>query len=485
MWMILLYGVATFMETGVGVWMFGRMFPEQDEGNRVYIRILYALLLLTTYTFSDAYFSLNNFCKLFFCTMVIAFILNDIVLHRKKGRYKDKYIVIERNLVFAYMVILITWQYWTSYLSIYYIWTGNLYIVFFLCGFFKCKWVQAYLWETLWLINVGLLKMLYIVASSFARHKEIIEYVNNYRYKIHSYNDAIYLMGICGIILMLQYMFYVTSWMKELLKNYSKYLVLVLISESALLWMFMDINHGQLRYKDLIEALLLTIGVTFILLSLSIHFLVQNMMFQKRILEVKNKTIIQQYKELNENFQRYRYLIHDEKYILKYIISCIERGKINEVVEVVEKQKEKLTEKYYWTGIEIIDSIITLEKRKMDDLCIEFELISDISNCFIEEIDMVILLENLFDNAIEASGQSEGKRKILLNIKNVNETFILKMWNNSNKLPIMKGEKFLTDKKDVKGHGWGIESVKYTVKKYNGEIEFKYDDDFFEVIIII
>ena len=49
----------------------------------------------------------------------------------------------------------------------------------------------------------------------------------------------------------------------------------------------------------------------------------------------------------------------------------------------------------------------------------------------------------------------------------------------------MKGEKFLTDKKEVKGHGWGIESVIYTVKKYNGEIEFRYDDDFFEVIIII
>ena len=61
----------------------------------------------------------------------------------------------------------------------------------------------------------------------------------------------------------------------------------------------------------------------------------------------------------------------------------------------------------------------------------------------------------------------------------------LRRFANAYKLPIMKGEKFLTDKKDVKGHGWGIESVKYTVKKYNGEIEFKYDDDFFEVIIII
>ena len=31
MWMVLLYGVATFMETGVGVWMFGRMFPERNQ----------------------------------------------------------------------------------------------------------------------------------------------------------------------------------------------------------------------------------------------------------------------------------------------------------------------------------------------------------------------------------------------------------------------------------------------------------------------
>lgn len=35
MWMVLLYGVATFMETGVGVWMFGRMFPEEAVKNLV------------------------------------------------------------------------------------------------------------------------------------------------------------------------------------------------------------------------------------------------------------------------------------------------------------------------------------------------------------------------------------------------------------------------------------------------------------------
>ena len=33
MWMVLLYGVATFMELGLGVWMFGRMFPERKSSS--------------------------------------------------------------------------------------------------------------------------------------------------------------------------------------------------------------------------------------------------------------------------------------------------------------------------------------------------------------------------------------------------------------------------------------------------------------------
>ncbi len=52
MWMVLLYGVATFMETGVGVWMFGRMFPERKSSSeyRWAKMILLTLLILTTYT---------------------------------------------------------------------------------------------------------------------------------------------------------------------------------------------------------------------------------------------------------------------------------------------------------------------------------------------------------------------------------------------------------------------------------------------------
>ena len=51
MWMILLYGGATFMETGVGVWMFGRMFPERECESKVPSKIFLILLMYTTYQY--------------------------------------------------------------------------------------------------------------------------------------------------------------------------------------------------------------------------------------------------------------------------------------------------------------------------------------------------------------------------------------------------------------------------------------------------
>ena len=38
---------------------------------------------------------------------------------------------------------------------------------------------------------------------------------------------------------------------------------------------------------------------------------------------------------------------------------------------------------------------------------------------------------------------------------------------------------------DTAGHGWGIESVKHIVEKYNGSVDFSYDESFFDVVIII
>lgn len=95
-------------------------------------------------------------------------------------------------------------------------------------------------------------------------------------------------------------------------------------------------------------------------------------------------------------------------------------------------------------------------------------------------------LGNLLDNAIEAAEKCEdGKGKITCIFRNINDMFIFKVKNTSIYKPYEKNTKFYTSKKEKDEHGWGIESVKQIVRKYNGEIDFKYDKDFFEVEIII
>ena len=40
----------------------------------------------------------------------------------------------------------------------------------------------------------------------------------------------------------------------------------------------------------------------------------------------------------------------------------------------------------------------------------------------------------------------------------------------------MVRDDFLTEKKEKDIHGWGIKSVKKILEKYNGELNFKYDN---------
>ena len=57
--------------------------------------------------------------------------------------------------------------------------------------------------------------------------------------------------------------------------------------------------------------------------------------------------------------------------------------------------------------------------------------------------------------------------------------------NTSIKAPQVKDGRLLTRKEDQYAHGLGVESVKRIVEKYNGSISFLYDDEHFEVNILI
>ena len=61
-------------------------------------------------------------------------------------------------------------------------------------------------------------------------------------------------------------------------------------------------------------------------------------------------------------------MVHDEKYMINFIEESLKSGDLEEIQQLLCRYKEKFVRKDYWTGISIVDRVITMEKRKMDEL---------------------------------------------------------------------------------------------------------------------
>lgn len=425
MWMIGLYGLATFVETGLGIWMFGKMFPERESSSdcRLARRILLTLLILTTYTMHRAYGKEGVYEKYFFITVYLIVMILDIVLYK----YRDFIRIDEKGLkviLYIYISIMLTWQYWVSYVSFGAIIIANLYLPFFLFLFYKCDFIQSYLWEVLYLVNIGFTKILFIYIAGLTKHRKVDEFL--FSKSMHFYSSGIYLFLICVIFLLLQRAFRVEIWMSKLLKQHKRLILFVALSECSVLYLLMSMNWGYIENKDLVINLIVVSGMALILLFTFVHFFTKSIDAEKNILEVRNNIIASQYEELNENYKRYRCLIHDEKHMMNYIDECIRTENFSEIQNIIKKNRNKLSERYYWTGITALDNVIAIEKRKMDNINIEFYIEADVVDIVMEDIDIIVLLENLFDNAIEAVEKCENRKEIRFSIKNVNSMLIRK-----------------------------------------------------------
>lgn len=379
----------------------------------------------------------------------------------------------------------LTVQYKGSYLSVTGAISGNTVVPFFLFAFYNCRFIQSYLWEVAYLLNLGLLKILYIFAIGTFNGQTLENGLYNITSQTYPYSGVIWIMVISILAVILQKTIDIGTWMKKLLNKHLFIVGSICFIEGGVSYFLFIFFNATITDKDWIYAFFVVTGLMLILLLISVWYYIRSIDTEKNLLEVRNNMMASQYQQLNEHYREYRCLVHDEKYMINFIEESLKSGDLEEIQQLLCRYKEKFVRKDYWTGISIVDRVITMEKRKMDELDIDFCLNAEVMDIIVDDMDFIILFENLINNAIEAASKCKEKRKIELTMKNVNDTLIFKLWNSNSKLPNKKGKKFLTDKMDTAGHGWGIESVKHIVEKYNGSVHFSYDESFFDVVIII
>ena len=138
------------------------------------------------------------------------------------------------------------------------------------------------------------------------------------------------------------------------------------------------------------------------------------------------------------------------------------------------------------TESELIDAIITdgINKAKANDIAIECEGVLK-GNIRITDFDLCTIFSNLLSNAVEACNRLENsEKKVRIALKDLEDEVRIVFENPVEREIDINRLGTYTSKKDKKNHGFGIDNVRKTVEKYNGNMVMGVEDGKFRTVII-
>lgn len=427
---------------------------------------------------------------LLLCYSLVQFIeqfLGIWILHKVYSEPKSHSKVMKAigGILFLATAILFVWNAWGAYVSNLAFLFGNVLWAFSYSLYFRCSFNAVYIWESFYGLMMLLLKMPVLILIGFPQNKTLIQVNRGER----NFTEVIWCFGIEIIIfLLVKKKKDIFKLLKMLLSKYKRLLIIIFCIEWCMLTYSMFLGESGFKPIDFVLHLIFMICCVFFMLYLVLNVLYQEIKNENIILDTIQNSLQNQNDKLENFYNQKNQQIHDVKHVMSYIRNCLEDGKVKEALVQICAYTNDLSkmERKVWTGFSYLDFILNCKKLEMDENKIDFELEVDLYEIPVKDAELGVMLGNLFDNAIEAARKCEqSKRKIFLRICNPNEMFLLCLHNSSSRMPMIVDDRFITTKKEHYAHGLGVESVKRIVKKYNGNISFQYDDQHFEVDILI
>lgn len=236
------------------------------------------------------------------------------------------------------------------------------------------------------------------------------------------------------------------------------------------------------------------IGIAIAFMNIAIiHLFVQSTKRQKHILEstailsrVQNEIAL--YKSISDSVDKQRKRVHEFDNQL-YAIKCMAtQGNIKELQEYINDIHEKMPklQQEIDTKHVIINAILNAKNSEMQrDNILFVTKYNDLSGITVADDDLVVLLSNLLNNAVEASSKSKEKTIKMKFVIDDNQV-VLSIKNSIAELPEQKDGTFITTKTgEPSEHGIGLKNVVEVINKYNGSYVIDFNDTVFSVSMII
>ncbi|WP_176757628.1 sensor histidine kinase [Pseudobutyrivibrio xylanivorans] len=195
------------------------------------------------------------------------------------------------------------------------------------------------------------------------------------------------------------------------------------------------------------------------------------------LLEEQIGRVTDYYNDLIEKDGQARKFRHDIKNLLIVLHQMILENQNDKAVKYIEELFEicNSSKAKFDTGNIMADAILNEKSVRAEQKGIEIKIDGFIPSEKINDVDMVVVLSNILDNAIEACEKLQGEKTIFLHSVYRKNIWVLNAENPS-KPVYPKNNEIATTKDEKEIHGFGLSNIERTVKKYDGKMTLKYED---------
>ena len=173
------------------------------------------------------------------------------------------------------------------------------------------------------------------------------------------------------------------------------------------------------------------------------------------------------------NLEQSNYM-HDLKFMLRTIGNLAVQDQNEEITSVIQNMKIRIgaMEEEFFCKNKVLNTILCEKKKEAIDNKINYQAYVEpgISLDFIQDIDIIIIMGNIIDNAIEATQKGHF---LMIRVENKFDGIVKK-----------KGDDFCSTKQEPDKHGIGLKNVADCVNKYGGILQIDVNDNIFTVSVI-
>jgi sensor histidine kinase regulating citrate/malate metabolism len=206
-------------------------------------------------------------------------------------------------------------------------------------------------------------------------------------------------------------------------------------------------------------------------------------------MSIKAKSLLQNYEQMGVHFHEINSLKHDMRNHLSMLRLFLKDNRIEDARNYLEKyadEVDEITEAVCHENYLINAAAHDLLLRS-STIGAKAELNLKASVLYISEPDLISLLTNITDNALEALAKMPKRKERLIRLSiTKREPYLVIVCENSNPGGIVTDANgAIRSNKGENGHGYGLKTIERIAAAYEGIAEFSHDEDMFTVTVAL